>query len=419
MPSNEALTPLLRQFRVLIAGGSYGGLSAALTLLDLSKGRLARFNYTEGAKPPQYQIPIQITVVDERDGFYHLIGSPKALACDKFAAKTWTRFCDIPALKSPNLQIVRGSVNTVDFQNKVAQILDLETKETRQEKYDFFIAGTGLRRVFPTVPQSLKREEFLKEATGHKEAIRNADEGVVVIGGGAVGVEMAAELKELDPQQKVTLVHSRDRLLSAEPLPDDFAERVVAELREQGVEVILGQRVIDTTAVEEEQGKRTWSLTLANGTKLKAGHIMNAVSKSSPTSSYLPKDALTEEGYVTIRPNLQFANPVPNAENHFAVGDIAQWAGIKRCGGAIHMGHYAGTNIHQLMLAEVTKAKPEFMNLINYPPVMGLALGHTAVSYTPDEGTKHGKELLGTLFGEDMGYSICWNYMKMSEPCQA
>ncbi|OGM49226.1 apoptosis inducing factor [Aspergillus bombycis] len=419
MPSNEALTPLLRQFRVLIAGGSYGGLSAALSLLDLSKGRVARFNYTEGAKAPQYQIPIQITVVDERDGFYHLIGSPKALACDKFASKTWTRFCDIPALKSPNLQIVRGSVNTVDFQNKVAQILDFETQETRQEKYDFFIAGTGLRRVFPTVPQSLKREEFLKEVLSHKEAIRGADDGVVVIGGGAVGVEMAAELKELDPQQKVTLVHSRDRLLSAEPLPDDFAERVVSELREQGVEVILGQRVIDTTAVEEEQGKRTWDLTLANGTKLKAGHIMNAVSKSSPTSSYLPKDALTEEGYVQIHPNLQFAKPVPNADYHFAVGDITQWAGIKRCGGAIHHGHYAGTNIYQLMLAEATKAKPEFMNLVQYPPVMGLALGHTAVSYTPDEGTKHGKELLGSLFGEDMGYSICWNYMKMSEPCQA
>lgn len=74
----------------------------------------------------------------------------------------------------------------MDFQNKVAQILDLETKETRQEKYDFLIASTGLRRVFPTVPQSLKREEFLKEATGHKEAIRNADEGVVVIGGGNI-----------------------------------------------------------------------------------------------------------------------------------------------------------------------------------------------------------------------------------------
>ncbi|KAB8232458.1 putative pyridine nucleotide-disulfide oxidoreductase AMID-like [Aspergillus alliaceus] len=419
MPSNEALTPLLRQFRVLIAGGSYGGLSAALTLIDLSKGRLARFNFIADAKPPQHQIPIHITVVDERDGFYHLIGSPKALACDKFASKTWTKFNDIPALKSSNLQIVRGSINNVDFQNKVAQILDLETKETRQEKYDFFIAGTGLRRVFPTVPQSLKREEFLKEALSHKEDIRNAHDGVVIIGGGAVGVEMAAELKELDSQQKVTLVHSRDRLLSAEPLPDDFKERVVTILKEAGVEVILGQRVIDTTAVEAEDGKRKWNLILADGKKLQAGHIMNAVSKGSPTSSYLPKNALNEDGYVKIRPNLQFANPVPNAEHHFAVGDITQWAGIKRCGGAIHMGHYAGTNIYQLMLSESFKVKPEFLKLQEHPPVIGLALGHTAVSYSPGEGTQHGKELRGTLFGEDMGYTICWNYMRMSEPCQA
>ncbi|KAE8356001.1 hypothetical protein BDV28DRAFT_162097 [Aspergillus coremiiformis] len=405
MPSNEVLAPLLRQFRVLIAGGSYGGLSAALALIDLCKGRPARFSSTPDAKAPQYQIPVHITVVDERDGFYHLIGSPKALACDKFAAKTWTKFRDIPALKTPDLQIVRGRVST--------------TNETRQEKYDFFVAGTGLRRVFPTVPQSLKREDFLKEAQGHKEDIRNAQDGVVIIGGGAVGVEMAAELKELNAQQQVTLIHSRHRLLSAEPLPDDFKERVLSVLKETGVEVILGQRVIDTTAVETEQGKRTWNLTLADGTKLKAGHIINAISRSSPTSLYLPKEGLDEEGYVKIRPNLQFANTVPNAQHHFAVGDIAQWGGIKRCGGAIHMGHYAATNIHQLMLSESNNTKPEFLELEDYPPVMGLALGHAAVSYSPDSGVQYGKELLEILFGEDMGYTICWNYMRMSELCQA
>jgi NADH dehydrogenase FAD-containing subunit len=123
---------------------------------------------------------------------------------------------------------------------------------------------------------------------------------------GAVGVEMAAELKELYPQQKITLVHSRDRLLSAEPLPDDFKERVISILKESGVEVIVGQRVIETTAVETEQGKRTWNLTLADGRKLEAGHIMSAVSKSSATSSYLPKDALTDDGYVKIRPTYVF-----------------------------------------------------------------------------------------------------------------
>lgn len=113
---------------------------------------------------------------------------------------------------------------------------------------------------------------------------------------------MAAELKELDPQQKVTLIHSRDRLLSAEPLPDDFKERVCSVLQGAGVQIILGQRVIDHKAVETTGEGRTWHLTLADGTGIRAGHVMSAVSKCLPTSSYLPEDALDHEGYVKIHP---------------------------------------------------------------------------------------------------------------------
>lgn len=69
MPSNEAFPPGPGPVRVLIVGGSYGGLSAALTLLDLCAGRLARFNFNADSQPPESQIPVQITVVDERDGF--------------------------------------------------------------------------------------------------------------------------------------------------------------------------------------------------------------------------------------------------------------------------------------------------------------------------------------------------------------
>lgn len=113
---------------------------------------------------------------------------------------------------------------------------------------------------------------------------------------------MAAELKELDPKQKVTLIHSRDRLLSAEPLPDDFKERVCSVLQEAGVDTVLGQRVIDHKAVESSGNKRAWHLTLADGTEIRAGHVMSAVSKCLPTSSYLPEETLDDEGYVKIHP---------------------------------------------------------------------------------------------------------------------
>lgn len=229
---------------------------------------------------------------------------------------------------------------------------------------------------------------------------------------------MAAELKEKDPQRKVTLIHSRDRLLSAEPLPDDFKDRVCSILRDDGVTVILGQRVVDHQAIETCQDKHTWHLTLADNTQITAGHIMSAISKCVPTSSYLPQEALDHEGYVKIHPSYvftsltlastnnyrcQFQSNIPNRGRHFAIGDIASWPGIKRCGGAMLHGHFAATNVHQLMLSESIGSKPEFMALQVAPPVIGLALGKTAVTYNQIEGTRSGEDLMASMFGEDMG----------------
>ena len=107
---------------------------------------------------------------------------------------------------------------------------------------------------------------------------------------------MASEIKVIEPWQKVTLIHSRDKLLSAEPLPDDFKERSLEVLKEAGVEVIMGQRVTDKT----DAGSKSWRLTLANGEQITAGHVITAISRSTPTSGYLPATALDKHGYVKI-----------------------------------------------------------------------------------------------------------------------
>lgn len=114
----------------------------------------------------------------------HLIGSPKSLACEKFAAESWTRFKDIPALKSPDFSFIRGTVSKVDSASKIAHILDSETQQNRMENYDYLIAASGLRRIFPVAPQSVRREDFLEEAKKHVEDVRNASQGIVVVGGG-------------------------------------------------------------------------------------------------------------------------------------------------------------------------------------------------------------------------------------------
>lgn len=71
----------------------------------------------------------------------------------------------------------------------------------------------------------------------------------------------------------------------------------------------------------------------------------------------------------------------------------------------MHMGHYAGHNLYEHLMAQSAGSKPDVKNLNPFPNVIGLAVGKKAVSWTPDEGTKHGEELMTSLFGEDMGNS--------------
>ncbi|KAK4938180.1 hypothetical protein LTR10_021339 [Elasticomyces elasticus] len=412
MPSNEGPPSALRiPFKVLVLGGSYGGLAAALHLLDLCKGRPSRFT-PESTEASRFgSFPVDITVVDERDGYYHLIGSPLALASQEYAAKAWTKFSKLPALK--DVRFIQGTVETVDCKKKQAAITETATQSLLELDYDFLVAATGLRRVWPVVPQTHTRETYLSEVGNHIDAVRMAKEGVVVIGGGAVGIEMAAELKLVMPDQKVTLIHSRDKLCSSEPLPDEFKDRCLLTLRESGVDTIMAKRVTETKTSQSPSGETTWDLTLADGSSLRADHVIYAISRSIPSTTYLPASVLDQEGYVRVTPRLNLSSESPNSLYHFAVGDMIKWSGIKRCGGAMHMGQYAGHNVHQLMLKQLHGIEPEFLELNEFPPVMGIAIGKQGVAWWREAGTTSGESVLETFFGNDLGNTICWNHLQL------
>lgn len=110
---------------------------------------------------------------------------------------------------------------------------------------------------------------------------------------------MAAEIKLVLPDQKVTLIHSRDKLCSSEPLPDEFKDRCLAVLQESGVETVMGERVLETETVNED-GTSVSILKMSSGRTIRASEVIYAISRSAPTSQYLPAAALDDEGYVKI-----------------------------------------------------------------------------------------------------------------------
>ncbi|CAK7563792.1 MAG: hypothetical protein SEPTF4163_001669 [Sporothrix epigloea] len=409
--TNDASTP----FKVLVVGGSYCGLAAAFNLSDLCTGKAARaaasYQGQEGIPKENPPIIAEITIVDERDGFYHVIGSPLVFADKPYAEKAWIPYSEIPALQAAtNMKTVHGSVTSVDLAGKTAVIKEsaLAGGATRTDDFDFIIVTTGLRRAFPVVPQSSDKAAYLAEVSPHIEAVSTAKDGVLVVGGGAVGIEMAAELKVAQPHIKVTLAHSRSRLMSSEPLPDHVAEKTLEILKTNGVEVLLNHRLQETRELESDgEGPNVKEVVFTNGHTMRVNAVVVAISQSKPSTDFLPVEAVNDEGYVKIQPNLFLSTDVPNYDSVLAAGDGVQWSGIKRCGRAMHQGYFAAHNCHQRM-QELTFGTPaKYQNLKEVIPMIAIALGPDALAYADGGEVQYGKEIANTFFNDDVGLKIC------------
>jgi hypothetical protein len=102
----------------------------------------------------------------------------------------------------------------------------------------------------------------------------------VIIGGGAVGVQMATDIKELYPEKSVTLVHSRANLMNRfnSALHDIIAERC----RELGVQMILGSRVKLPEHGYPTDG-RDFTVELEDGSSVPADFAVSFHSLISPS----------------------------------------------------------------------------------------------------------------------------------------
>ncbi|KFY65535.1 hypothetical protein V496_02478 [Pseudogymnoascus sp. VKM F-4515 (FW-2607)] len=401
------------QNRVLVIGGAYAGLSAVIHLLELANG--GEHRPTSVTLPPVTGKPlrtsVQITMVDERDGFYHTIGSPLALADDSYGEKAWRKYEDVKAIQHPSIRVVQGSVSKLNCSSKTATITH-STGHTSIVEYDYAICCSGLRREHPSVPQSLFREKYLEECKSHIGDIRSVSESIVIVGGGAVGVEMSAELKLCFPDKSIKLIHSHDHVLSGEPLPDKFKVVALDLLHEQGVETILGERVVSSNP--DSPTDTGFTIQLKSGKTLRAGKVIWAISRPVVTSTYAPAEALDHEGFIAVTPQLQFPSAVPNAEYHFAAGDIMSWTGIKRCGAAMFFAQIAIANMHQLMLKAEGNTDIKFADAPPVEPMIALAVGKKAATYYADN-VASGEEQLKASFGEDLGLSVVWKYLKLGE----
>lgn len=100
------------------------------------------------------------------------------------------------------------------------------------------------------------------------------------------------------------------------------------------------------------------------------------------------------------------------------------------------MGYHAAHNIYQHMKAAAAAARgveeePEDIQLNEFPPVIGIAIGKKAVGYWKEAGVMAGEKELKDFFGDDLGFTskyflspvlmyswnvmltwaVCWNHL--------
>jgi pyruvate/2-oxoglutarate dehydrogenase complex dihydrolipoamide dehydrogenase (E3) component len=198
-------------------------------------------------------------------------------------------------LESANVELVRGEGRIVE-PGRVAV-------GDRELEYGKLLIATGSDPVIPPVPGIDEIECWTnREATEANEV----PESLVVLGGGAVGCELAQFFGRVG--SAVTLIQHDARLL---PRVDPVAGELLAEaFSEDGIDVRL--------ETEVERVSAGISVTLAGGETLSAERLLVATGRKANVEGF----GFEKLGVTISRRGVEVDDRLAAAENVWAIGDV-------------------------------------------------------------------------------------------------
>ncbi|KAH6605772.1 apoptosis-inducing factor [Trichoderma cornu-damae] len=182
--------------------------------------------------------------------------------------------------------------------------------------YEFLViaTGSGVEDGLPSRVNATDKLEGMRRLQGMQTSIESANT-VLVVGGGAAGVEVATDAKALYPEKHIILVHSRDAVMHR------FGKGLQTAAREGlerlGVELILEERVVDEDAA-------SGVVTLQSGRKITCDFFMNCTGQKplSDVVTNLSPSSISSTGHIKVKPTLQIADD--SLPHVYTCGDVAE-----------------------------------------------------------------------------------------------
>jgi NAD(P)H-nitrite reductase large subunit len=128
------------------------------------------------------------------------------------------------------------------IQDKAVQVSESQVILASGQKinYSYLIVATGSSQPLPVNVLSTDRAAACHELQEVQQAIISSRK-IAIVGGGAVGVELASDIKDFYPDKEVTLIHSRNSLLNN--FGTRLQEYALTALRDElSVRVLLNER---------------------------------------------------------------------------------------------------------------------------------------------------------------------------------
>ncbi|KAG2136600.1 uncharacterized protein EDB93DRAFT_1168540 [Suillus bovinus] len=257
-PSSTSTSPTRT---VVVLGGSYGGSRAAQVLAE--------------GMPNGWRV----VLVDRNSHMNHVYNFPRYAVLAGHEHKAFIPYNNFP---SSSLSDISSCSSHVRVQATITSIdnhcitLSPNPPGSRQSffelEFDYAIYALGSHLPSPIDLWSHRKESGVTSISESPEiptyggtklegisSIRTrqkrveAARSVLIVGGGALGIQFASDIAAVHPQKRVTLLHSRCRLLPK--FDDAMHEEALQGLQELNVRVILGER-LDFESLQHKSTKQ-------------------------------------------------------------------------------------------------------------------------------------------------------------------
>ncbi|TGO12601.1 hypothetical protein BTUL_0085g00110 [Botrytis tulipae] len=297
---------------IVIIGGSFSGMQLA---------RLLSTSIPTGYK---------VTLVEQNTHMHYCFAFPRFSVLSGHDYKAFIPYEGL-LIRAP-----KGAISIVN--EKAINIHEDHMELTSDEKisYEYLVIATGVSQPAPARLSATDKIGGESELRSYQKDI-HASSRIAVVGGGAVGVELATDIKSFLP----------DRLLVR--FGPQLHEAAYKRLQDLGVKVYFNERpsLPDSKPFMPSETE----ILFKNGQVETFDLVISCIGQSpnsSPLRTLLPH-AITEDGFIRVESTLQVKAENEDCRNIFAIGDVAATDGPKMAFAGMAQAEVACSNILTLI----------------------------------------------------------------------